>query len=88
MTIDELKEQLNQGQRKSADNSGRVQPTTESDSVNWRVLTGIIELLEAHDKELRRLDAVKLQSVSFNQRALEELIRKIVKEEAGPSAKE
>ena len=34
-------------------------------------------------KELLRLDSVKLQAVSFNQRALEELIRQIVNEEFG-----
>lgn len=82
MTIDELKALYKTAQQHSADKAGTIFVMNENGPATWLVVKGIIEVLEGQQKELRRLDDVKLQAVSLNQQALEELIRKIVKEES------
>ena len=83
MQIDELKELIRNARRQSPNLEGRKALSTDEPPVPWPVIEKIAELLEAQQKELLRLDSVKLQAVSFNQRALEELIRQIAKEEFG-----
>ena len=83
MQIDELKELVRNAGRQSAECGGKKVLPTDEPPVTWPVIEKIVGLLEAQQKELLRLDSVKLQAVSFNQRALEELIRQIVNEEFG-----